>query len=277
MKESLRITLALAALATAPALAADKPAAAPAPAPAPEQAEKKPLAKEDRAKALNAIGWVLSKGQSIGVIERFGFSDADLVLLLEGFKRGSKGENDEIGEQFKEVTPLISQLLEESQKANEKKWEARVKALREKGAAEAAKYTKANKDYLAKIDKEGGFTATASGLRYKVLTPGTPSKPIPSSTVTVRYTGKLVDGTVFDSNASAQEPTSFRLDRVIPGWTEGMQKIGKGGKIHLVIPSEIAYRDEDRPESPIRPNSTLIFEVELIDFTNEPETKPEAK
>ncbi len=84
----------------------------------------------------------------------------------------------------------------------------------------------------------------------------------------VNYTGTLVDGTVFDSSAQRGQPAEFPLDGVIPGWTEGIQKIGKGGKIKLYVPPELGYGDEGRPGIP--PGSTLIFDVELLDIKPTP-------
>src|SRR6185436_13396180 len=98
--------------------------------------------------------------------------------------------------------------------------------------------------------------------------------PKPTDTVKVHYTGTLVDGTVFDTSlkpreaGAAIEPAEFPLDQVIPGWTEGIQKLQKGGKIKLYVPSNLAYGDDGRPGIP--PASTLIFEVELLDIKPTP-------
>ena len=80
----------------------------------------------------------------------------------------------------------------------------------------------------------------------------------------MHYTGKLIDGTVFDSSVQRGEPAEFPLDQVIPGWTEGIQKVNKGGKITLYVPPQLAYGDEGRPSIP--PGSTLVFDVELLDI-----------
>ena len=89
-------------------------------------------------------------------------------------------------------------------------------------------------------------------------------RPKPTETVKVHYTGKLIDGTVFDSSVQRGEPAEFPLDQVIPGWTEGIQKMNKGGKIKLYVPPQLAYGDDGRPGIP--PSSTLIFDVELLDI-----------
>ena len=122
----------------------------------------------------------------------------------------------------------------------------------------------ANKDkgekFLAANAKKDGVQTTDSGLQYKIIEPGNDVKPGPQDTVWVRYKGTLLDGTVFDETAEDAEPINFVLNRVIPGWTEGMQLIGEGGKIQLYIPSELAYGEQGNQA--IGPNSTLIFDVE---------------
>jgi FKBP-type peptidyl-prolyl cis-trans isomerase len=100
---------------------------------------------------------------------------------------------------------------------------------------------------------------TASGLQYQIIEPGSGKHPSPSDRVTVHYRGTLVDGQEFDSSYKRGEPTSFQLDGVIAGWTEGLQLIKEGGKMKLVIPPELAYGDTGRLA-----HQTLIFEVELI-------------
>jgi FKBP-type peptidyl-prolyl cis-trans isomerase len=115
-------------------------------------------------------------------------------------------------------------------------------------------------------DASGDMTTTASGLKYVALKhgPGTVS-PKATDTVTVHYEGKLLDGTVFDSSIARGQPASFPLNRVIPGWTEGLQLMKVGDKFKFVIPANLAY-GPNSPTSTIPPNSTLVFEVELLDI-----------
>ena len=110
-----------------------------------------------------------------------------------------------------------------------------------------------------------GVQTTASGLQYKHIVEGTGESPVASNTVTVHYTGKLIDGTVFDSSVERGEPISFGLGQVIPGWTEGLQLMKAGGKTELYIPSELGYGARGAGGA-IPPNSALIFEVDLISF-----------
>jgi FKBP-type peptidyl-prolyl cis-trans isomerase FkpA len=123
--------------------------------------------------------------------------------------------------------------------------------------------------YLAENAKKEGVTTTASGLQYEVITQGDGESPAsPTTTVKVHYKGTLLDGTEFDSSYSRGEPATFPLDRVIVGWTEGVQLMQEGAKYRFTIPSDMAYGE--RATGKITPNSTLIFEVELLEVI-EPE------
>jgi len=117
--------------------------------------------------------------------------------------------------------------------------------------------------FLAENAKKANIVTTASGLQYEILTPGTGTvSPSATDNVTVHYKGTTIDGKEFDSSYSRGEPTSFPLNRVIPGWTEGVQLMTVGAKYRFYIPSELAYGEQNA--GPIEPNSTLIFDVELI-------------
>lgn len=119
--------------------------------------------------------------------------------------------------------------------------------------------------FLAENGKKDGVKTTESGLQYLVLTAAKEgaTKPVATDTVKVHYTGSLIDGTVFDSSVERGEPISFPLNRVIKGWTEGLQLMGVGSKYHFVIPWQLAYGAAGRPGS-IPRNAVLQFEVELI-------------
>ena len=109
-----------------------------------------------------------------------------------------------------------------------------------------------------------GYQTTPSGLKYVTVVEGTGASPKETDVVTVHYTGRLLDGTVFDSSVERGEPTSFPLQMVIKGWTEGLQLMKVGGKTVFYIPSNLAYGEHGTPGGPIGPNADLIFEVELL-------------
>ena len=117
--------------------------------------------------------------------------------------------------------------------------------------------------YLEKAAAEPGAVKTPSGMIYRELTPGSGASPKATDTVRVQYRGTLVDGTEFDSSYKRNEPAEFPLNRVIPCWTEGVQKMKAGGKSKLTCPSSLAYGDAGSPPT-IPPRSTLIFEIELL-------------
>jgi len=116
--------------------------------------------------------------------------------------------------------------------------------------------------FLADNGKKPGVVTTASGLQYKVLAAGSGDSPKRTDEVTVNYRGTLLDGTEFDSSYKRGEPANFRVDRVIPGWTEALQLMKPGGKMQLYVPPQLAYDTHSRP--PIPPGALLLFDVELI-------------
>lgn len=122
-------------------------------------------------------------------------------------------------------------------------------------------------NFLADNAKRSEVTTTASGLQYEVLQAGEGAQPLATDEVTVHYTGKLLDGTVFDSSVDRGEPATFPLNRVIRGWTEGVQLMKVGAKYRFYIPSDLAYGDQGAGAD-IKPGSTLIFDVELIKIGN---------
>ncbi len=129
----------------------------------------------------------------------------------------------------------------------------------------AAANLKAGEDFLAENKKRPGVIELPSGLQYEILVPGTGEKPKIYHNVTCHYHGTLTDGTVFDSSISRGQPASFPLNMVIKGWTEGLQLMPVGSKWRFFIPPSLGYGDR-HVSAQITPNSTLIFDVELISF-----------
>ena len=140
-------------------------------------------------------------------------------------------------------------------------------ALEEQQRAEAAKMADVNeaagKQFLEENGKRAEVETTASGLQYEVIKDGEGEKPSAQDQVEVHYTGKLIDGTVFDSSVERGVPATFGVTQVIPGWVEALQLMKAGSKWRLVIPSQLAYGPQGAGGM-IGPNATLIFDVELL-------------
>lgn len=180
-------------------------------------------------------------------IRQSGLSDINEVAVYQGFLHQGQGKGLLISEQ--QAGQVIQQGMAEAQ---------RQQAEKQGGAAKEA-----GEEFLRQNRRQPGVKVTPSGLQYKVVKEGSAKKPTAASTVEVHYHGTLIDGTVFDSSVQRGETISFPLNGVIPGWTEGLQLIGEGGKIMLYIPYNLAYGERGAGAS-IPPYSTLIFEVELF-------------
>ncbi len=216
-------------------------------------ADNKPELKTEKEKLSYSIG--ISIGTGLGMtIKRQGV-DVDADLLAEGFKTALKGE-----------TPILSQEEVNTILANFKSKEmAKQKEMMAKQEAEqkklAEKNLKEGTDFLAANAKKEGVKVLPSGLQYKIIKEGTGKTPTKESKVTVDYKGTLIDGTVFDSSYERGKPVAFKVDGVIPGWTEGLQLMKEGAKYQFFIPSKLAYGENG--SGPIPPNAALIFDVEL--------------
>ncbi|NVD07644.1 FKBP-type peptidyl-prolyl cis-trans isomerase [Vibrio sp. JPW-9-11-11] len=159
------------------------------------------------------------------------------------------------------------ELNEEETRAALEALDKRVAETMQAQAAEkAAEAKKAGEDFQAEFEKQEGVKKTETGLLYQVLTPAEGEQPKDTDTVQVHYKGTLIDGTQFDSSYDRGEPATFPLNRVIPGWTEGVQLMPVGSKFKFVIPPQLAYGEQDTPTIPA--NSTLVFEVELLKIDN---------
>lgn len=178
--------------------------------------------------------------------------ELDIDILLEAIRASYLGEET-----------LLTR--EEALAEREKFIQQRQQELQQQRAEDARINAEEGEAFLAANAEKEGVQVTESGLQYRVITEGEGERPGPEDRVTVHYRGTLINGVEFDSSYARGEPATFGLNQVIPGWTEGLQLMREGAKYELFIPSELAYGEQGRP-GPIGPNSTLIFEVELLEI-----------
>ena len=202
--------------------------------------EKSPPLKDQKDKVSYSIGLNIGSNLARQNVE------INPDALIAGIKDAIAGKPQLTQDQIKEVMTAF-----------EKDMQAKQKAAGEKSAAEGAKFLEENK-------KKEGVKTTASGLQYKVIKEGTGAQPKATDTVTVNYRGTLIGGKEFDSSYKRGQPATFPLNGVIKGWTEGLQLMKTGSKYQLFVPPDLAYGE--RAVGPdLSPNSTLIFEVELLE------------
>jgi FKBP-type peptidyl-prolyl cis-trans isomerase len=235
----------LAAVGALSSVRAAEEAAAPAATPAPAPAAPAAPAYTD-VQVFEAFGYLV--GQRIGIAE-FGLSAEEKAAALKGLDAAFSGEKNKFNADA--FGPEIQRVLGGRQQVAQ----ARL-------AAEADKEASA---FFEELKKNPKILSTPTGLHYEVVQESTGAKPKPTDTVKVHYTGTLVNGTVFDSSVQRGTPAEFPLNGVIPGWTEGLQLVGVGGKLKLYIPSKLGYGEQGAGGS-IPPNATLIFDVELLEI-----------
>lgn len=203
-----------------------------------------PTLETDKQKASYAIGHNLgSNFQSQGV-------DVDLDVLIAGLEAGLAGEEPPLPQE--ELQAAVQALQQEVMAAQQAK--AQAEAEENKAAGEA---------FLSENAEKEGVQVTDSGLQYEVLEEGDGDSPGADDRVQVHYVGTLIDGTQFDSSRDRGQPATFPVSGVIPGFSEGLQLMQVGSKYKFYIPADIGYGE--RSSGPIPANSTLIFEVELLD------------
>ena len=198
------------------------------------------------------LGYII--GMDIGKSLRDQGTSVDLDALIDAVRATYKGE--ELAMTTEEAATVRQEYVQKMQAAQN----AESAATGQNNLVEGQKF-------LAENKLKEGVQTTASGLQYKVLTMGDGAKPVATDTVKVHYRGTLLDGTEFDSSYARNEPISFGLNRVIAGWTEGVQLMPIGSKFTFYIAPELAYGAGGG--GPIPPNSTLVFEVELLDIENQ--------
>lgn len=184
-------------------------------------------------------------------LQNRGMADVNPALVKAGLEAA-------LAEQDPQLTNAEMQQVVRAfqQEAQRKAQQQRMKD------AEANK--KKGEEFLSENKTKEGIQVAENGLQYKVLKEGSGSSPDSTDRVRVDYEGTLIDGTVFDSSYDRGEPATFPLNRVISGWTQGLQLMKEGAKYKFFIPGDLAYGQNPPPGSPIGPNETLIFEVELL-------------
>ena len=189
-------------------------------------------------------------------------SEMDTELFIQGFKNTLDSSNVLIDET--KVQEFLSNYFRKKQETERTKKQAEALA---KAETEYADNKLAGEKFLEENKTKPGVQTTASGLQYIVEKQGTGEKPTATSRVKVDYHGTLIDGTVFDSSVDRGKPAEFGVSQVIKGWTEGLQLMPVGSKYKFFIPQELAYGAFPRQGGPIKPFSTLIFEVQLLEIT----------
>lgn len=178
--------------------------------------------------------------------------DLDLDAFSQGLKTAAAGQKSSLSDE--EMTQVLTQYKRQS--------DAKELIVLKQKAEENAK---AGKVFLQENAKKPGVKTTKSGLQYLVLKEGKGKSPSANSNVRVHYEGRLIDGTVFDSSIARQQPVDFRTTQVITGWTEGLQLMKVGAKYRFFIPADLAYGQIGSGDI-IEPNSTLIFDIELLEI-----------
>jgi len=181
----------------------------------------------------------------------------DLAAFNAAVTSAIRGEKPMLSpEELVTAKQAVHKMQQEKMLAKQKELLAKQKKVGLKNKAEGEKF-------LAGNAKKEGVKTTASGLQYQVIRSGDGVKPKVTDKVKVNYEGRLIDGTVFDSSYKRGQPVTFPLNRVIKGWTEGLQLMSVGSKYRLFLPPELAY-GASAPGNKIGPNSTLVFDVELL-------------
>lgn len=191
-----------------------------------------------------------SYGYVMGRTNAETLKEINLDAFINGLKQGYTGQQSTLSDED------MAKALSQYKKQNDAKQLEAFKKV-------AAENLEAGRVFLANNAKQAGVVTRPSGLQYQVLKAGNGKIPSVKSKVTVDYEGRLIDGTVFDSSIARNQPVEFQVSQVIPGWTEGLQLMKEGSKYRFFIPAKLGYGEIGSGDS-IAPNSTLIFDVELL-------------
>ena len=197
------------------------------------------------AQLVEEFGWFV--GKRVGLPE-LSLTKEEIEIFVKGLTNAASGKDTPY--ELEKIGPKMDEFMQKKQSVYVDKQKAANATV--------------NTEFFTKLKENKNVVELPSGLRYEIIKPGEGPAPKPSDTVKVHYHGTLITGAVFDSSVQRGQPIDFKLSEVIPGWTEGLQKISKGGKIKLYVPPQLAYGDDGRPGIP--PSSTLIFDVDLLDI-----------
>lgn len=201
---------------------------------------------------LEFMGYMM--GQQMRLADDFNPSEAD--ALISGLKLAATG--GELPHDPEAIMPAVQTYMQAKEAESQQRQMQEMQAM-------AAEEKQIGTAFFAELDSDSTVTKSDSGLYYKITAAGSDQQPVDGDQVVVHYEGTLLDGTVFDSSIERGEPATFDLTGVIPGFTEGLKLLGEGGKATLYIPSDLAYGDMGAGGM-IKPGSTLIFDVELIEI-----------
>ena len=201
---------------------------------------------------LDTVSYALGADVAKSLKDRSGAKEINYQAFIKGMRQVFEGEELSMDENLRrtKIRSYFQQLSEKRNQENLKK----------------------GQEFLAKNKEEEDVEVTESGLQYKVIEEGTGVSPDANDTVKVHYVGKTIDGETFDNSIERDEPAEFPVNRVIPGWTEGLQLMKQGAKYKFFIPTDLAYGTKVRPGGQIEPNEALIFEVELLEVDKVPGT-----
>ncbi len=235
-----RFIVAAGLCAALPAISHAQAMSAPEESPAPARPAAPPVSTNEM---LEVYGWFL--GQQFECYA-LGLSEPEMQAIARGIALAAQGKRPAV--ELATVGPALQQFLA-----------SRPEAVAKKRLADSLAEQEA---FFAELDKKGAVKKTDSGLRYEELAPGSGPKPGPTDEVRVHYRGTFADGTVFDSSMERGQPVNFPVNRVIPGWSEGVQLMNVGSKMKFYVPGNLAYGEQGNDSIP--PGKMLIFEVELI-------------
>jgi len=192
---------------------------------------------------METFGWFMTARLGLAELK---FTDKQVEAFLRGVGQAAKGQ--ETPHDLKTVGPVMDDFITERQNAAQER-------SRQSNLVAGARFFNA-------LKKRPGIISTESGLCYEILQKSDGPKPTVADSVMINYTGMLLNGQVFDSSEQQGGAVILPLQSTMPGWVEGIQKIGEGGKIKLYIPNDLAFGDKSAGEIP--PGSSLIFEIELL-------------